>query len=409
MIDEDVVIKVENVSKKYSKSLKRSMLYGVADIGRNMAGLSSHSERLRPGEFWAVNNVSFEIRRGETLGLIGPNGSGKTTLLKMLNGIFWPDKGKITVKGRVGALIAVGAGFHPLLTGRENVYVNGAILGMSKREIDKKFDSIVDFADIGDFLDAPVKHYSSGMFVRLGFAVAVHCEPDVLLVDEVLAVGDINFQHKCLRYMADLMSRCAVILVSHNPDVIRFVCEKALFLNSGQLKIFGSAREGVDQYVNYMVKRSLPEQEKLKSRSRYDPKAYLLSVKFLDKNNNEIEEIEAGESICIEGLIKVIEPLTQSIVGIAFYLDAHERSFVCYSSQVGRYYDINEGEHVFHLSIPNLNLRAGYYHVGVVVAEKHELASHTWSSQAYFLVKNPRPEYGLYNMTFRFDMDQTSW
>ena len=181
-MDNDVVIKVENVSKKYCKSLKHSMLYGMSDIGRNVLGLKSRSERLRDNEFWALDDISFEVKRGETLGLIGPNGSGKTTLLKMLNGIFWPDKGKITIKGKVGALIAVGAGFHPLLTGRENIYINAAILGMSKREIDKKFDAIVDFADIGDFLDSPVKHYSSGMYVRLGFAVAVHCDPDILLV-----------------------------------------------------------------------------------------------------------------------------------------------------------------------------------------------------------------------------------
>ena len=149
-------------------------MFGVTDIGRNLIGLSSHHDKLRKNEFWAVDNISFEVKKGETLGIIGPNGSGKTTMLKMINGIFWPDKGKITVKGKVGALIAVGAGFHPQLSGRENIYINGAILGMSRKEISKKFDDIVDFADIGDFLDTPVKHYSSGMFVRLGFAIAVH-------------------------------------------------------------------------------------------------------------------------------------------------------------------------------------------------------------------------------------------
>jgi len=193
-IEDNLAIKVESVSKKYFKSPKRSMLYGVKDIARNTFGLSSHSDELRKDEFWAVDEVSFEVKKGETLGMIGPNGSGKTTMLKMLNGIFWPDKGKIAVKGRVGALIEVGAGFHPLLTGRENVYINAAILGMTKKETDKKFDDIIKFADIGDFLDVPVKHYSSGMFVCLGFAVAVHCEPEILLVDEVLAVGDLHLQ-----------------------------------------------------------------------------------------------------------------------------------------------------------------------------------------------------------------------
>ena len=192
-MNDGVDIKVDHVSKKYCKSLKRSMSYGIWDIARNTLGLSSRSSRLRKDEFWAVDDVSFEVSRGETVGIIGPNGSGKTTLLKMLNGIFWPDKGKITVKGKVGALIAVGAGFHPALTGRENIYVNAAILGMTKKEVEERFDNILKFADIGDFLDTPVKYYSSGMYVRLGFAVAAHCDPDILLVDEVLAVGDAGF------------------------------------------------------------------------------------------------------------------------------------------------------------------------------------------------------------------------
>jgi len=148
-MNQDTAIKVQNISKKYCRSLKRSMLYGICDVSRNICGLGTKSDQLRPNEFWATDNISFEIKRGESFGLIGPNGCGKTTLLKLLNGIFWPDKGKITVKGRVGALISVGAGFHPMLTGLENIYVNGAILGMSKKDIDDKFDSIVDFADIG--------------------------------------------------------------------------------------------------------------------------------------------------------------------------------------------------------------------------------------------------------------------
>ena len=252
-MDNDVVIKVENVSKKYCKSLKHSMLYGMSDIGRNVLGLKSRSERLRDNEFWALDDISFEVKRGETLGLIGPNGSGKTTLLKMLNGIFWPDKGKITIKGKVGALIAVGAGFHPLLTGRENIYINAAILGMSKREIDKKFDAIVDFADIGDFLDSPVKHYSSGMYVRLGFAVAVHCDPDILLVDEVLAVGDMNFQRKCVDKIKELQKNgVTIIFVSHNLIQMEYVCDRCAFLYHGEVVNAGPTKEVIAGYVDFV-------------------------------------------------------------------------------------------------------------------------------------------------------------
>ena len=189
------------------------MMYGVADISKNLLGLSSDPGRLRASEFWAVDDVSFEIKRGQCVGLIGLNGSGKTTLLKLMSGIFWPDKGTVSVRGRVGALIAVGAGFHPLLTGRENIMVNGAILGMTKRDVLKQFDAIIDFADIGDFLDTPVKYYSSGMFVRLGFAIAVFANPDILLIDEVLAVGDRNFQIKCYQKIHELKKRDDVTIV----------------------------------------------------------------------------------------------------------------------------------------------------------------------------------------------------
>lgn len=255
-MNNDVVIKVENVSKKYCKDLKHTMLYGVADIGRNLLGMGSRSGKLRKNEFWAVNDVSFEVKRGETLGLIGPNGSGKTTLLKMLNGIFWPDKGKISVRGKVGALIAVGAGFHPLLTGRENIYLNGAILGINRKEITKKFDAIVDFADIGDFLDSPVKHYSSGMHVRLGFAIAIHCEPDILLIDEILAVGDISFQSKCLDRVLELRKNGVTsILVSHHLPKIGSFCSKSLYILEGKFRIFGDSHKVINEYECDMYKK----------------------------------------------------------------------------------------------------------------------------------------------------------
>jgi lipopolysaccharide transport system ATP-binding protein len=253
-MNDEVVIQVEHVSKKFCKNLKTSMRYGIEDIGRNAIGMSSRCGQLRKQEFWAVDDVSFEVEPGETLGLIGPNGSGKTTLLKMLNGIFWPDKGKITVKGRMGVLIDVGAGFHPMLTARENIYVNAAILGMSKRETEEKFDSIVEFADIGNFIDTAVKYYSSGMFVRLGFAVAAHCEPDILLVDEVLAVGDEGFQHKCFNKIGELKKKgTTVVLVSHNMHLVQTFADRALVLNNGTAHGFESVADAVHAYSNLFV------------------------------------------------------------------------------------------------------------------------------------------------------------
>lgn len=295
-MNDKVAIKVENISKKYCKSLKRSMLYGMKDIGRNFLGMSSHSENLRKDEFWALDDVSFEVKKGETLGIVGPNGSGKTTLLKLLNGIFWPDKGKIAVKGKMGALIQVGAGFHPLLTGRENVYLNAAILGMTKKEVDKKFDSIVEFADIGDFIDTPVKYYSSGMFVRLGFAVAVHCEPDILLVDEVLAVGDINFQSKCFNKMGEMRKKeVTTILVSHSMIHITGFCNKVLYLNGGQTRYIGEAKRVIDSYKRDMRwKGALSHFSFEADDVKGTGLVRFTKIEFLDQNRHPITEINAG-------------------------------------------------------------------------------------------------------------------
>jgi ABC-type polysaccharide/polyol phosphate transport system ATPase subunit len=244
-----IAVSVEHVSKKFCKSLRRSMTYGLTDVAKNLVGLSSHSERLRKDEFWAVDDVSFEVKQGETLGIIGANGSGKTTMLSMLNGIIWPDKGSIRIRGRTGALIAVGAGFHPMLSGRENIYIQGGILGLSKKEIDRKFNDIVEFADIGDFLDAPMKFYSSGMVVRLGFAIAINIEPEVLLIDEVLSVGDLSFQNKSLRRVAELRKKAnAVVFVSHNLDHVRNICDRVLILSNGKEIFCGNTQDAVYRY-----------------------------------------------------------------------------------------------------------------------------------------------------------------
>jgi lipopolysaccharide transport system ATP-binding protein len=216
-------------------------------FGKNAEGLDSE-HGLRAGEFWAVQDVSFELRRGECLGLIGHNGAGKTTLLKMLNGLIKPDRGTITMRGRVGALIALGAGFNPILTGRENIYINGSVLGLTKKEIDEKIDEIIDFAEIREFIDMSVQSYSSGMSVRLGFAVASSMEPDVLIIDEVLAVGDFSFRKKCYERISQLLSKSAVIFVSHQMEQIKRLCRSGLLLEKGSMDKFGSISEVASVY-----------------------------------------------------------------------------------------------------------------------------------------------------------------
>nr|WP_319397858.1 ABC transporter ATP-binding protein [uncultured Carboxylicivirga sp.] len=233
----EILVKVENVSKKFCRDLKKSLWYGVKDMGTALFTNKTNHSDLRPSEFWAVKDVSFELRRGECLGLIGHNGAGKSTLLKILNGLIRPDEGKITMHGRIGALIELGAGFNPILTGRENIYNNGAVLGFSKKEIEDKFDQIVEFSEIGDFIDTPVQNYSSGMKVRLGFAVAAQMEPDILIIDEVLAVGDIGFRIKCLNKIGELLERCSVIFVSHSMPQIARICSSCILLKNGQINL----------------------------------------------------------------------------------------------------------------------------------------------------------------------------
>ena len=289
---DEVLVRVEGVSKKFCRSLKRSLWYGLCDIGAELNPFRTNelqaergselqvdgcklevpnlqqptfnsgeagplqpatvnpqlSPPLRDGEFWAVNDVSFELRRGECLGLIGHNGAGKTTLLKMLNGLIKPDRGRIEMNGRVGALIALGAGFNPILTGRENIYINGSVLGLSKKEIDEKIDDIVNFAEIGEFIDMPVQNYSSGMSVRLGFSIASSLSPDVLILDEVLAVGDTAFRLKCYHRISAIRKNAAVIFVSHNMSQVARICDKGITLSHGTSYFYGGIEESIAAY-----------------------------------------------------------------------------------------------------------------------------------------------------------------
>ena len=249
--DNDVVVSVKNVSKKFCKHLRRSMAYGIVELSKNLVGMTPDSSELREDEFWAVDDVSFELRRGEVLGLIGVNGSGKSTLLRLMAGILPPDKGEISVKGKVGALIAIGAGFHPHMTGKENIYLNATIMGMTRQEIDSKLDDIVDFAGIRNFLRAPVSTYSSGMRVRLGFSIAAHLEPDVLLVDEVLAVGDVGFRAKCFNAIYDIMQKSAVVLVSHSMPQVSRLCSDIMVMEHGRSVFKGKdVHKGIDFYYS---------------------------------------------------------------------------------------------------------------------------------------------------------------
>lgn len=246
-MEKPVVISVENLSKKFSlqtdstfKEFAQSLVFG---------------KQWRK-VFWALKDVSFAVKKNESVGIIGPNGSGKSTIMKLLSGVTTPTTGKITIKGSVSSLIELGAGFHPDLSGRENVFLNGLIFGMSKKEIEGKFDSIVGFSEIEKFIDEPVKHYSSGMYLRLGFAVAVHTDPEILLVDEILSVGDAHFQEKCLRKIEEIKkSGTTIVLISHSRGLIQDHTERVLLLIDGQLRFDGAPQKGFDKYEEILTER----------------------------------------------------------------------------------------------------------------------------------------------------------
>lgn len=253
------VISVNNISKKYTikHQSKRD-----ENVRETLAGVIFGNKKKTENEiFWALNDISFEVEQGDRLGLVGSNGAGKSTLLKVLSRITEPTSGSIRMRGRLASLLEVGTGFHPELTGRENIYLNGAILGMRRAEIDRHFDAIVDFAGIERFLDTPVKRYSSGMYVRLGFAIAAHLEPEILIVDEVLAVGDADFQKKSLGKMKDVSnSGRTLIFVSHNLTAVQGLCNKGAFLRHGQLVSFGEAGHVINEYVQSVSKFRLAQE-----------------------------------------------------------------------------------------------------------------------------------------------------
>jgi len=345
------------------------MLYGSWDILQSTFGFIPDASQLRPDEFFSVDHVSFELKRGESFGIIGPNGSGKTTLLKMLNGIFMPDRGKITVKGKMGALIQVGAGFHPMLSGRENIYINGAILGMSKKEIDRKFDSIVDFAAIGDFLDSPVKFYSSGMYVRLGFAIAVHCRPDILLIDEVLAVGDLKFQSKCLKFLTEniLKNGCSVIFVSHNRYALQDVCSQALYLKKGRPVQTGKILDVIDRYLTD-IKDEENEQRGIKGDD-----GEIVKTVFLDSSSLEKGQFKTGEAVRIRFYYSSKEIINNPSVSITFNHDDPRYSLISSTDYVFNLHsgydefkvDHLQGQGYFEVSIDCLYLPVGIYKYSV--------------------------------------------
>ncbi len=383
----NTMVKVEGLWKKYCKSLQRSAFYTLADAARGALGLPSGTGRLRKAEFWALKQIGFELKRGECLGLIGPNGAGKSTLLKVISGMIEPDRGRVEVRGRVGALIQLGAGFHPQLTGRENIYVNGAILGMSRREIKRKFDSIVEFADIGDFLDTPIKFYSSGMLVRLGFAVAVHTEPDVLLVDEVLAVGDLGFRAKCYERMDELRSGpCALVFVSHTMSAIGRMCERVCYLEGGEPAYLGDTDEAISRYRSSQVSR-----RRTVTRPGLMDAAYVVEdVSFHDREGRRLDEVNTGETITVRIALRCNRPVGKGFANLAIRTAEGEFCSVC-RSRLLDLSAVGPGQSIrFELELKDLPLLPGTYMINMGLLSRNKVGSLGTTPGPYLLTVKGR-------------------
>jgi homopolymeric O-antigen transport system ATP-binding protein len=334
----EIVVRAENLGKKYRTSHQRERQRYVAlrdvltdkllsparwlrSLASNRNGLTASNSaaggRPKNEEFWALKDISFEVKQGESLGIIGRNGAGKSTLLKLLSRVTEPTEGRARIRGRVASLLEVGAGFHPELTGRENIYLNGSILGMTKAEIRKKFDKIVSFAEIDRFLDTPVKRYSSGMYVRLAFSVAAHLEPEILVVDEVLAVGDVAFQRKCMDYMKSLTrSGVTVLLVSHNLFAVKAMCRRALVLSAGGVQFDGSADEGVEIYQKNSQLEATPWALEVVGRDTGQWPIILTALEFLDAEGRPRSVYDYGERM----LVRIHYELRKPIKFPNFYL-----------------------------------------------------------------------------------------
>jgi lipopolysaccharide transport system ATP-binding protein len=338
----NIVISVENLSKSYrlgqigTGTLSRDLEVWWAKVRGKpnpllKIGQTDHGNQ--DGQtLWALQDVSFQVQQGEVLGIIGRNGAGKSTLLKILSRVTAPTSGQVKVKGRIASLLEVGTGFHPELTGRENIFLNGAILGMSRQEVQRKFDEIVSFAEVEKFVDTPVKRYSSGMYVRLAFAVAAHLESEILLVDEVLAVGDAEFQKKCLGKMGDVATNegRTVLFVSHNMASIKNICDTGLLLDSGMINFFGETEKTIDLYIN---KNKINSEIKLSQKKHYGSGEIKFSEIKFRSNGNYTNTINMGDDLEIEISYVVEIPIKNPIIGILFHDNLDQTIIRAYSRE----------------------------------------------------------------------------
>ena len=409
----DFAISLQNVSKSYRLWGRRSQFATLK------SALLRRSIELSPdASVEAVKNVSFAVDRGEAFGIIGRNGSGKSTLLKIITGILKPTRGKVTVNGRIAALIELGAGFHPEITGRENIVINGIMLGLSRREIEQRFDRIVEFSGIGDFIDQPVKTYSSGMYVRLGFAVAVHVDPDVLLIDEVLAVGDEEFSAKCVAKIQEMKYRgVTLVFVTHQLDQVRKLCDRALWLDHGEMEAVGDPMRVVDHYLQEVSATQIaapasapaappPAAKDPNEEERWGSGEVVLTrVTLADDRGHEIVALGPGTAVAIEMDVNVRVPQDDFVFGIGIY---HADGTCVYGTNTdleGLMPERLEADGRVQFVMPSLDLVAGTYRVDAAVHTRNGRAFDYRRGALRFVVGARAHDIGIYRPKHHWKFD----
>jgi lipopolysaccharide transport system ATP-binding protein len=380
--DRETILTARNVSKKFAKSLRSSLRYGVTDIAREFSirGDKNDSADLRKDEFWALQDISFDLKRGDSIAIIGENGSGKSTLLKVLYGLVRPDRGSVTVNGSVGAIIELGAGLNPNFTGRENIYLQAALLGIPSEKADLFFDEIIEFSELQEFIDSPVLFYSSGMVSRLAFSVMAIMKPSILLIDEVLAVGDMHFQRKCVNLMVKYLSfGGAIIFVSHSTYQIQSVCKRAILIDKGQAVFSGTAIEALDVYANRQSAKDAHVQN-TKAIKRVSPNEPVIIDEVSIKSRSE-EKIQFGR----EAEITVRYTSLQAIRNVTWAFDiwTSDNTTCITGNRELPEISLVEGNGQLRCNLPNLPLLAGTYLLKVSIIEPSSfqaLATHGWAN-----------------------------
>lgn len=404
----DIAIQVENLSKAYEitrttahnryRTLQEELLTLPRRLFRGFQGESREA-------FWALKNLSFSVNEGEVVGIIGRNGAGKSTLLKILSRITEPSSGRAEIYGRVGSLLEVGTGFHPELTGRENVYLSGAILGMRHHEIQQRFDEIVEFAGVAQFIDTPVKRYSSGMYMRLAFAVAAHLNPEILVVDEVLAVGDSEFQKKCLNKMGDVaQSGRTVLFVSHNMAAVQQLCTRGIVLNRGEIVFSGQASDAIECYMQ-SVKSVQASGLATRQDRQGNQSLRFTNIQLRDENDTEIQQVLTGQTVRIRFYYTARQPLQRANVHVAFNVRNTDGFLISNLSTMDSGNEVMDIEKEGYIECcwPDFNLRAGVYDCNLYCAIHGDIAD--WLQSAFTLSVEDGDFYGTGRLPARSQGD----